>query len=569
MKKIYFLLLATIILTSCWTSKDNITEVKKEEIQNQNYIVWWKENNYVNIYWNILNNETKTLTSNINGKVTYLSCDAWTKVNKNTIVARISPDTNSLSYQNNAVQINSLRGQLANLRQIRATTIANFDSKNRQLKLQESELENQLNTVNKTIWSDSEWIKNQLKIIEDSISLVEQNREASVKNIDDSILNLRKTAYNTIDSWIKRLDETFGITDKRRNDNDDFEDYLWAKNSSLKNELEWDIKIIITEFDSQNSTLSQYSDDILSSKLNEISIIFSKASEVVDQSVTSLWSFPQLKIDALYAEFLWISNWLVELKSKYDTALNSKKTTVLSFDSQLKNLEASRSQLQTQETSLNSNVETININSQNLKEQYTDLENTKTSTIKELDSNILSIEQAINQLGITFKEDVIYAWTNWTIKSKNVSKNNNVWIWTPICTVVPENNSLKLEIYSPNKLSLGMEFKYYKDSEYYGTWVIVTESPVKDTMTQNYTYEAEIDFSSFKEWDYLDIKVMTEVSKGEIWLPINYVFPKLDWYYVNLLVWDNIISTKVEVWKMNNWEIHILSGIENWDTIVQ
>jgi hypothetical protein len=135
--------------------------------------------------------------------------------------------------------------------------------------------------------------------------------------------------------------------------------------------------------------------------------------------------------------------------------------------------------------------------------------------------------------------------------------------------IVPEIDSLKLEIYSPNQLSTWMEFKYYKDSEYYGTWVIVTESPVKDTMTQNYTYEAEIDFSSFKEWDYLDIKVMTEVSKGEIWLPINYVFPKLDWYYVNLLVWDNIISTKVEVWKMNNWEIHILSGIENWDTIVQ
>jgi hypothetical protein len=569
MKKIYFLLLATIILTSCWTSKDNITEVKKEEIQNQNYIVWWKENNYVNIYWNILNNETKTLTSNINGKVTYLSCDAWTKVNKNTIVARISPDTNSLSYQNNAVQINSLRGQLANLRQIRATTIANFDSKNIQLKLQESELENQLNTVNKTIWSDSEWIKNQLKIIEDSISLVEQNREASVKNIDDSILNLRKTAYNTIDSWIKRLDETFGITDKRRNDNDDFEDYLWAKNSSLKNELEWDIRIIITEFDSQNSNLSQYSDDILSSKLNEISIIFSKASEVVDQSVTSLWSLSQLKIDALYAEFLWISNWLVELKSKYDTALNSKKTTVLSFDSQLKNLEASRSQLQTQETSLNSNVETININSQNLKEQYTDLENTKTSTIKELDSNILSIEQAINQLGITFKEDVIYAWTNWTIKSKNVSKNNNVWIWTPICTIIPNNNSLKFELYSPIKLNIWDSFIYMKDWFNYWTWSILTESPVRNSITQNFTYEWNIDFNWFKEWDYLDVRVLSNIESKEIWIPIKYVFPMLDWYYVNKNInWD-INKIKIEVWKMNNWEILIKKWLSIWDLLTQ
>jgi hypothetical protein len=56
-----------------------------------------------------------------------------------------------LSYKNNVVQLDSLKSQLANLKQIRATTISNFESRNRQLKLKESELQNQLNTVNQTI----------------------------------------------------------------------------------------------------------------------------------------------------------------------------------------------------------------------------------------------------------------------------------------------------------------------------------------------------------------------------------------------------------------------------------
>jgi|TARA_Y100001960_G_scaffold317259_1_gene385344 hypothetical protein len=53
-------------------------------------------------------------------------------------------------------------------------------------------------------------------------------------------------------------------------------------------------------------------------------------------------------------------------------------------------------------------------------------------------------------------------------------------------------------------------------------------------MTQNYTYEGKIDFSKFKEGDYIDVKVITQVSNEEIWIPINYIFPKLDGYYVNM-----------------------------------
>ena len=570
MKKVASLLLLMAILTSC-TTPEVVVEQANEEIDvvNTDYVVWGKANSHFNVYGNVLNNNLKVLTSNINGKVTYLQCEAGQKVNRGTVIARITPDPNSLSYKNNVVQLNSLKSQLANLKQIRATTISNFESRNRQLKLKESELQNQLNTVNQTIWNDNQWVKNQLKIIEESLVLLEKNRESSIANIDDSILNLRKTAYNNIESGLKRLDETFGITEKNKDLNDKYEDYIGAKNTSKRNTLKVQVKQLIADFEKQDGKLSLYSDENLSAELSNISNVFKESADVVDNSISSMGALTQATIDGLYKEFLAISNGLITAKNNYDTLINTRKTTVLKFDSEVKKLESSQSELNTKTTNLTSNISTINNNSENIKEQYKDLENTKSSTLKEMDINILGVEQAINQLNITFREDVVYAGTVGTIKTKNISKNNNLAIGTPVCTIVPDDNSLKLEVYSPNALKMWMEFKYYFEGELIGTGSIISESPVRNAMTQNYTYDGKIDFEKFKEGDYVDVKVITQVSSEEIWIPINYIFPKLDGYYVNMKNGDTTKVTKVEIGKMNNWEILIKSGIDFWDTLQQ
>jgi len=569
MKKLLALLLLTAILTSCGGNNE-IQETKIVwEKTSVDYVVWGKDNANINVYWNILSNNVKNISSNIAWKVTVLQCTEGQEVGYNTVIARISPDKNSLSYQNNVVQINSLKSQLSNLQQIRTTTIANFDSQYRQLGLQESELENQLSSVNNTIWDDNQWIKNQLKIVEESLILLEKNKQSSLNNIDDSIINLKKTAFNTIESGLKRLGEIYWVWEQNQDLYDDYENYLGVKNASLKNDHVNKIKKIIEELSNQQDDFSGYSNQELVIKISETAQLFKESSDVVNNSVSSVWSLSQSTIDTLYSEFLWISNQLITIKNNFDLLVNSRNTTELSFQSQSKELESSKSQLLTQENTLNSSIKTLWNNNENIKEQYENLENTKNSTIKEMDINILSVQQAINQLNITFREDVLYAGTIGTVKKKLVSQNNNVQAWTPICTIVPKDNSLKLEIYSPQSLKKGMEFKYYYDGDLVGTGAIISESPVRNAQTQNYTYEGKIDFSNYKEWDYLDIKVISQVSSDEIWIPINYVFPKLDGYYVQLKTADTVQDKKVEIWKMNNWEILIVSGIDFWDTLQQ
>ena len=60
---------------------------------------------------------------------------------------------------------------------------------------------------------------------------------------------------------------------------------------------------------------------------------------------------------------------------------------------------------------------------------------------------------------------------------------------------------------------------------------------------------------------------MRQTSENEIWIDINFVSPKLDWYYVKKLVDWQVVNQKVEIWNMNNWEIQINSWLKKWDIL--
>ena len=190
-------------------------------------------------------------------------------------------------------------------------------------------------------------------------------------------------------------------------------------------------------------------------------------------------------ITALYKEFMSYSDWLINLKWSFENLENSKESTILSFDAQIKELEQAKSQINTQESNLNSNTQTIKNNEQSLEEKILNINDAKESSIKELEIKILSISQAINQINITFNENIIYAWISGIVKSKNSNLWNSIWIWSPICTISPNENWLKLEIYSPEKLEVWQKFNYYKDSKLIWEWKIISESPIKNQITQN------------------------------------------------------------------------------------
>ena len=113
MKKILSLMLLLMILTSCW--KEVIEEIPEVKAEKTTYQVWVKENNFVNIYWNIVNSTLKVIAPNISGKVTTLNCEPWKKVWAKTLIATISPNYDWPAYQNSAVQNQALIEQIQKL----------------------------------------------------------------------------------------------------------------------------------------------------------------------------------------------------------------------------------------------------------------------------------------------------------------------------------------------------------------------------------------------------------------------------------------------------------------------
>lgn len=594
MKKLTTFLFLLVFITSCWnTSKTEIENTWSLETKTQDYIIWWKDYSHINIYGNILSDNTKTLVSHINWTIDTLNCEVWTKVTPKTLIAKILPDRSDVSYKSNSIQIVSLNEQLANQSSIKTSTLQSFSTQKNQLVLQKNNLETSL----KTLETNLENLKNQkglssddldlqVKALEEQITnletskkLLEQNKSESVSDVKQSLENLKWQIYNTWNKAVNMLDEVFWVSEKNKDKDDIYEDYLWAKDSSLKSEVK--AKILANLWD-----LGDVSDDKLSEKTETLSALLKDAAEVTKDSISSIGSLTQKQIDWWYDGFLKYSDALLTYKTNFDKLKNAVSTSGLGFDSQIQEVDRNLDNLKTQKENLEANwtknsdltfdtninnlktqIDSTKTSIANLDEQILNLEETQNSSIKQLDSQTSQLKDSISKTSVLLNWENIYAWIYGTIQKSTVNEWNFSRAWTALCMIVPKNNSLKLEIYSPEKLETWLTFNYLKNGEVLWTWTIVSESPVINSKTQNYTYKWNIDFSKFKAWDYLDVKVIKKIASNEIWIPLNYVFPKLDWYYVNLKNWENTEQIKVEIWKMNNWEIKIISWLENGDIL--
>lgn len=119
-------------------------------------------------------------------------------------------------------------------------------------------------------------------------------------------------------------------------------------------------------------------------------------------------------------------------------------------------------------------------------------------------------------------------------------------------------------------MEIGQTFSYSKDGTLIWTWKFETELPYKDSFSQNFIYETNIFNTKLKEWDRITIKLTEKKNWWTIWIPIQYISPKLDGYYVSLKENDSKTNNhKIEVWTINNWYIQILSWLNKWDIIIK
>lgn len=602
-KKIIILILTLFLLTSCWEEElENNDILVSSESCEWSYIIWESDKTSLKLKWVIVSDEIKTIVSPMAWTIDFLDCEAWKKVSNDTLISKVSPDFNNPNIINLTIQKWSLNNQKSNLKAVQTSTVSSFDIQissldNQILSLKEQIvlLENNAVLTTKSSNLNKSDIEKQITTLQDSLVTLKSNLNLAKKGKIDALEKIditRNSLYTniktlSIDNLLK-IDEIFWITYENRDLNDKYDDYLWTKDSILKQEIENEFKTLNLRL----SNVNNLSDIEISIFLWELVKLNEKTRKSVKESIINI-NLTQLQVDSFYNIFLLYWNNLTEIKNSWDSLDNSKSSITTNYDTQILWLEG---QIKTSETnlenmkvnklgstdvsldlqlsSLDGQIKTLNTNLNSLLSQKSNLEATKRTQVLNLDNQILQINQSIDSLNTNLSSRNIYANISWTIKQKMGSIWNNIWINTPLCQIIPDDKSTKIKIYSPQELDSWDKLVF----EFNGIIHDVTIENVlvyKDSSTQNYIYESNyLDQDYFKEWEILSLSFENKFNSGSLiqenWLdkiqdikiPVSYIKNKIDWNFVKAQTESWILEKEVNLWIINGDFIDISSWLE-------
>ena len=598
MKKIILILILLFMLISCWEESD----IKDSLILQDNecrfwFKIWEIDKTSLKVKWVVVSNDIKTVSSPMAGTVDYLDCEAWKEVNNNTLIAKINPDFNNPNIINLSIQKWSLTNQKTNLESVKISTISSFDIQILSLDNQIVDLKDQIKIIEKNILltkQSSDLSKNDLEkqiislentliSLENNLELLLKSKKEALEKIDISKQTLLTNIKSTTWDNLLKIDEVFWITDVNKDLNDKYDDYLSAKNSSLKNKVKNDFRILNILF----GDIDILNNEEISTFLWDLIVLNNFSRDAIKESIENIY-FTQTQMDSYYNLFLNYGNNISNLKDSLDSLDNTISSTNTNYDTQISSLEnqiaTSKTNLENLKTNkiysvdiwldlqlswLDGQLKTLNTNLGNLLSQKSNLQATKKTQILNLENQILQIEQNIDSLNTNLSVRSIYAEVSWIIKQKISSKWNNVWINSPLCQIIPNNQSTKIKIYS--LIELNMWDKLLFDFNWNNYEITIENVLVyKDPVTQNYVYESNYLVENyFKDWEILslslsdiDITKNNEIKDKIIKIPVWYVRNKIDWNFVKINTNTWIIEKEIELWDINWNFIEIKYGLE-------
>lgn len=602
-----------IILILSWCVKQNNvieTGLQDKKLQdkiscNKFFTIWsWQKQVYV-LQAKVVSSNIKNVLSPNAGIVSYLNCVPWKKVSSKTLIAKIIPDWSDPNVKALETQKQYLLDQIKNTENIIDSTKLNFSEQLNSLVIQKKNLENQINILKNNLvelkkqkkyglWDLEQQLKSlkqQLEDLEKSKNKLESLKKSDINKLKDSISTTRNSAESLIKTVFLRIDEIFGITNKNKHKNDAFEQYLCAKDVSLKEKIKWDF----TRLYSKVLKLDSYSNTDFTEYVYQVDNLVQEVKDWIKNSV-STYVLPQTLLNSWYNEFLNYDNSLIQLKGNLDNLVKSLKIVKDNYDNQIIQVETSINSIKNNISNLEKNkinsylsniqIQINQIKSQlqsdqtNLKNVITNIENLKNQEniqLNQLENQLVGLKNSLSNLNIKLSPNYVYAGVNWKIKFKNVSKWNKVWPNSLLCQIVPNKTSLKLQIYwDINNKPDYVQFNYWNQI---CVLRVISKLPYKDPVTQNNIYETEnfatcnrkkVDLSSiFQEWQTLSVNyVLSGKYENKIKIPLNFVVNEIDGQYIYKVsgLWK-YKKAEIKLWNIDGEDVEVLSWLKIGDKI--
>ncbi|MFZ2151264.1 MAG: hypothetical protein WAZ12_02765 [Candidatus Absconditicoccaceae bacterium] len=588
----FIVLIVFSIIRNIEKSPIEDTNTSNTSIFTQEYIIQNDLTTDEKVYGVVVSDNLINITNSIGGTISYENCQPGKKVFTGEMIYHISP-SDDVATQNSNIQLSYIKKQIDNLKDIISHTQNSFDIQNDLLKQQE-----EVNQRNYLLFRDNmENLEQQKDLNSDDMDITQDNMDKQLdllqqsQNIDLSKLNVNIDSFKqqlkiAITDTMRKLDDTFGITDSTSNVS--YDSSLSANNPSLKSQVKSDFNLL----NSKLNNIIDMTDDDLSEYITDLSNLFSLASKSVDASIASI-ALPQTStsgpsIETFYTMFSAYSTSLQTYKTNFQSLASAYHTTLVNYDAQINSLQNNIDSMDdnkspSAELTFDSNINTMKSQLNNLElsttsisKQIQNSDNTQSIQLGQLQGQYLTLAQNYELLVNNLGGEVIKSPINGIIKVKQATQLNKVNPNTMLCQIVPvKDNAIKIQIFSPYKLDIGQKIIFLDGEKQLGEGQIEYQLPYVDPTTQNYTYEIISTNIDVVEGQRLSVAFqLSSITTGNIMIPLDYVQPKLDGYYVYIKIANAqgqsaAFDKKIQVGDIDNGYIQVLSGLQIGNIIMK
>lgn len=436
MKKNTLILFILWLLVLSWCGKSTTDENKQDFQITTQYISDFSSWASISKPWKIVGSQEITVTAQANGRVGSIPADEWDEVKTWQPVIKLNDDIAQYWLQLERAK-NGYDRSFLTYQQTKIT----LDKVVSDTELALLQAENSYNTSQQSV--------------EQSMKKARFDLDNSGMSADSLKLQLpveKNNILNLLQNILHQSDTILWITDKYKTYNDTYEIYLWAKDTSQRTKTEsellslYKIKDQVSNLSIQISTVEDIDNQsaILGNAYSQASTFLDDMRDVLINTVSST----QLSQSAI--------DWL---KSTIDWQKSSLQIANSTFVAYRKQVESSTSSWSVDIAKQNAQIQydTVRINSENtLFNTELALKNAKINydtAIKNRESQLSLLENAMVDSQLSYQNSQItYAklsvrspidGTIWTIL---VDKWQEIWIWTPLFTVVSSSDQM-VEVY--------------------------------------------------------------------------------------------------------------------------
>ncbi len=568
MKKLLIISSVSLIsLVATWCSKqvdDGIISTGSVQWFTTSYVVGNSPVYPKALYGTVIADSIKTILTNRGGVLEYINCQPGKQVYKDTIIAKIQANPDDVTYQNWTIQLSTLEEQLTNLTTVFSLTEDTFSLQKNILQDQYDNNTQLLSNLDATQEYSASSMDAQQELLQQQYSSLKTAKSIDLDKMQGSIVTAYRQYMIMIKDALKKVNDVFSNSALSVSD----------KNPQLKQQVLSDYASL---YDQTSNTMNA---DQFSQYLSEVSDLMTLAASSITATTPSS-SLPQassagLSIDGLYTIYTTLSTTLLWTKSafdsvaaSYDSVKNTYNTQIQSATINSNNLEdntAKSAALQLENQKAN-----MQLAQKTLQTQLSSADDNQQIQLASLKNQVLTLKQNIAVLSNSLQWEILYAGVDGVIKMRAIGEDNKVAPNTLLCQIMPTNpGNLSLQVFSYQQLPLGSKVGIANDQgQFLGTWILVYEYSYRDPATQNYIYEIPVIKFSLKENEKVLVTSSQLVDDNQIWIPLQYISPRLEGNLVRRKVGSTIQDVYVSLWSIDDSYVQVLSWLTLWDEIVQ